>query len=150
MHLFAGSTLPRPRSLSPSSNGPRTPKGPGKNSTDITTAVRAAQSKAEARSVRFNAADSPTGVSPPAKEPSPRRPRSLKPPPASLEPLTALQQKVAVPAGAPALLRLRPHVDDGEPPAWYLFPGVILGVSPDSRRNERLLIDAPTLLEAWA
>ena len=55
------------RSLSPSSNGPRTPKGTGKNSTDIAAAVRSAQTKVEPRSVRFDAADPLRGASPPAK-----------------------------------------------------------------------------------
>ena len=59
--------------------------------------------------------------------------------------LTPLEQRVAVFVGEPVLLRLRPSLGSGSVPHWYLFPGTIMGVSPDSRRNERLLVDAPSL-----
>ena len=130
------------RSLSPASTGPRTPRSQTKDSFDLTSTLRTSHAKVEPRAVRFESAAEAVGVPPRSREPSPPRPCAPKPPPAYLEPLTPLE---AVPAGEPVLLRLRPSLGSGSVPHWYLFPGTIMGVSPDSRRNERLLVDAPSL-----
>ena len=132
------------RSLSPASTGPRTPRSQSKDSAKIASTLRAAPTKVEPRAVRFEPPEEAAGVPPLNKESSFREPRNLKPPPAYLEPLTPLEQRVAVPAGEPVLLRLRPSFGPGSAPHWYLFAGTILGVSPDSR-NERLLVEAPSL-----
>ena len=98
------------RSLSPASTGPRTPRSQTKDSFDLTSTLRTSHAKVEPRAVRFESAAEAVGVPPRSREPSPPRPCAPKPPPAYLEPLTPLEQRVAVPAGEPVLLRLRPSL----------------------------------------
>ena len=91
------------RSLSPASTGPRTPRSQTKDSFDLTSTLRTSHAKVEPRAVRFESAAEAVGVPPRSREPSPPRPCAPKPPPAYLEPLTPLEQRVAVPAGEPVL-----------------------------------------------